>query len=59
MGEDREDGEWAKIGEIILESTADKAIWQVGAAGDHPTPVPGAFYCGNTSQGQICRLSGA
>lgn len=28
MGEDWEDGEWAKIGEIILEPTADKDILQ-------------------------------
>lgn len=29
MGEDWEDGEWAKVGEIILEPTAEKAIRQV------------------------------
>lgn len=29
MGEDWENGEWAKIGEIILESTAEKGIRQV------------------------------
>lgn len=49
MGEAWGNGEWAKMGELLLDFTAEKDIGRVWLPETTPYPAPVAPYCGNTS----------